>query len=421
MRSTRWITTAITAPMADTDPLKRRSVLTGGAIAAAGASAGAIATLGAQAVTGRGDDQNTPADAALHGEETIPFYGEHQAGILTPLQAHGVFIALDLKDGIDRPALRRLMQLLTDDASRLTQGRAPLADIEPELATTPARLTITIGFGPGFVEHADGVKPAWLAPLPAFRIDRLREEFSHGDLLLFIAGDDPLSIAHAQRLLLRDARTFATVRWVQRGFRHARSSVPGHETQRNLFGQIDGTVNPRPEDPETASLIWVDDGTWMTGGTSLVLRRIAMDLETWDEVDRVGREFAVGRKLDTGAPLTGEKEHDAPDFHAVTDRGFPVIDKASHMRRAVSTHPRERILRRPFNYDDAPAEGEISDTGLLFTAFQADITEQFLPIQQRLADADLLNQWTTPIGSAVFAIPPGCNEGGYLGQTLLED
>ena len=27
----------------------------------------------------------------------------------------------------------------------------------------------------------------------------------------------------------------------------------------------------------------------------------------------------------------------------------------------------------------------------------------------------------TPIGSSVFAIPPGCDEGGYVGQTLLEN
>ena len=41
----------------------------------------------------------------------------------------------------------------------------------------------------------------------------------------------------------------------------------------------------------------------------------------------------------------------------------------------------------------------------------------------RLPDAApstcLLNEWTTPIGSAVFAIPPGCVEGGYIGDTLL--
>ena len=41
------------------------------------------------------------------------------------------------------------------------------------------------------------------------------------------------------------------------------------------------------------------------------------------------------------------------------------------------------------------------------------------PIQQRLDTLDLLNQWTTPIGSAVFAIPPGCAEGEFLGESVL--
>ncbi|MBQ1015388.1 Dyp-type peroxidase, partial [Micromonospora sp. M51] len=49
----------------------------------------------------------------------------------------------------------------------------------------------------------------------------------------------------------------------------------------------------------------------------------------------------------------------------------------------------------------------------------ADITRQFLPIQRRLADRDLLNEWTTPIGSAVFAIPPGCPPGGWIGEQVL--
>ncbi|SNQ49443.1 hypothetical protein FRACA_3300004 [Frankia canadensis] len=36
-----------------------------------------------------------------------------------------------------------------------------------------------------------------------------------------------------------------------------------------------------------------------------------------------------------------------------------------------------------------------------------------------LAELDLLNEWVTPIGSAVFAIPPGCAAGGFVGETLL--
>ena len=40
-------------------------------------------------------------------------------------------------------------------------------------------------------------------------------------------------------------------------------------------------------------------------------------------------------------------------------------------------------------------------------------------MQQRLDLADLLNEWTTATGSAVFAVMPGFAEGGWLGDTLL--
>lgn len=76
---------------------------------------------------------------------------------------------------------------------------------------------------------------------------------------------------------------------------------------------------------------------------------------------------------------------------------------------------------RPYNYDTAPppGSGAISESGQIFVSFQADLLGQFLPIQRRLDELDLLNQWTTPIGSAVFAIPPGCAEDEYLGETVL--
>ena len=44
---------------------------------------------------------------------------------------------------------------------------------------------------------------------------------------------------------------------------------------------------------------------------------------------------------------------------------------------------------------------------------------QFVPVQRRLAEADLLNLWTTPIGSAVFAVLPGAQPGEVLGEALL--
>ena len=135
--------------------------------------------------------------------------------------------------------------------------------------------------------------------------------------------------------------------------------------------------------------------------------------------DRPGREQSVGRRLDTGAPLTGEREHDEPDFAARTAAGFPVIGEFSHLRRARSDDPRERIFRRGDNYDEGPPGASVSDAGLLFASYQADVDRQFVPLQRRLDELDLLNRWTTPIGSAVFAVPPGCEEGGYVGETLV--
>lgn len=360
------------------------------------------------------------APAPLNGDGVVPFHGAHQAGIGTDAQAHATLVALDLRPDADHAALRRMMRLLTDDAQRLTAGIPALADSEPELATSPAHLTVTFGFGPGFVARAGGVAPAWLAPLPSFSVDALLDEFSHGDLVLQVAADDPLTVAHATRMLLKDTRSFATLRWTQHGFRRAHGTVAPGTTMRNLFGQVDGTSNVRPGTEPFGDVVWSDDG-WLAGGTGMVVRRIRMYVDRWDEVDRGAREFAVGRTLDTGAPLTGTAEHDEPDFEATGPRGFPVIDDLAHIRRARSSNPRERIFRRAYNYDIAPAAGStVSESGLIFIAFQADVARQFTPMQERLAKADLLNLWTTPIGSAVFAVPPGCREGGYIGETLLE-
>ena len=94
------------------------------------------------------------------------------------------------------------------------------------------------------------------------------------------------------------------------------------------------------------------------------------------------------------------------------------------MRRAngIDDGEHQEIFRRPFNYDEAPSpgSGSVSEAGQVFVSFQADLTGQFSLIQRRLDALDLLNQWTTPIGSAVFAIPPGCAEGEYIGQSVME-
>ncbi|RGC69178.1 putative deferrochelatase/peroxidase EfeN precursor [Micromonospora sp. MW-13] len=397
-------------------PVSRRGLLTGGALTASGALAGAVAATVATR------DHSAAATATTVGTLVEPFHGTRQAGVSTAAQAHACFVAFTLRPDPDRAVLGRMLRLLSDDAARLTQGQPALADTEAELAVLPARLTVTFGFGPGLYRAAGLAdrRPPSVAELPPFAVDRLQPAWSGGDLLLQICADDPVTVAHAQRMLIKDSRPFATVRWVQRGFRRSHGTQQGNPTQRNLFGQLDGTANPRPGTPALDTAVWsTDEAPWLRNGSTLVLRRIRMDLEKWDLLGRTDRELAVGRRLDTGAPLTGQAEHDPPDFAAVNGAGLTVIPDFSHLSRAHVTEDRQRILRRPYNYDEAPAADGTADSGLIFASYQADITEQFLPIQRRLAERDLLNEWTTPIGSAVFAIPPGCPPGGWIGQQLL--
>ncbi|WP_149361846.1 Dyp-type peroxidase [Lolliginicoccus suaedae] len=395
--------------------ISRRHLLGSGAVAAGAAGLG----WGGRSLADQSAASTIPA-----GQQIVPFHGPHQAGITTPPPAHATFVALDLQPGLDRSAIIGLLKAWTQDAARLAEGRPALADSEPELAAAPSRLTTTIGLGPAVFDVA-GIadrRPSWIAPLPPLPIDELDPRYNDGDLLLQVCSDDPVVVAHAVRILTRSVRSLATVRWTQRGFREARGSHPEGHTMRNLMGQVDGTNNPKPREPGFEQVLWHDDPAypWLRGGTSMVVRRIAMDLDTWDELGRRDRELSIGRTLGNGAPLTGTKEHDPPDFGATDQFGIPIIPPSSHIARARAQAPEEVFLRRGYNYDDPPEPGRTSNSGLIFATFQADIAKQFLPVQRRIAEFDVLNEWTTPIGSAVFAIPPGCEPGDYIGRPLLE-
>lgn len=404
---------------------RRRQVFRAGAVALGGASIGWVGGVGVadarpETPTTTGTGATGAAASPEVGNRIVPASGPHQAGVATPPQAHLTLLGLDLRPDVDREALTRLMRLLTDDIDRLSRGLGALADTEPELAERPARLSVTVGFGPRvFTDIVPGA-PGAVRPLPAFGIDRLREEWGQTDLALQICADDPLTVAHARRVLVKDALAYARVRWAQDGFRRAVGIEPEGTSMRNVMGQVDGTGNPVEADPDFADLVWSAEPGFV-GGTTMIVRRIRARMDAWDRVDRVGREAAVGRRLDTGAPLTGTGEFDPPDFTAKDSLGFPVIDPASHLARARSTDSGERFLRRPYNYvvpDAAQASGE--DTGLVFIAFAADAERQFVPVQRRLAELDRLNQWITPIGSAVYAVPPGAGAGDFLAASLLE-
>ncbi|WCZ36643.1 Dyp-type peroxidase [Corynebacterium heidelbergense] len=406
-----------------TSAINRRTMLAGlglagagGALAACSSNASSAEPSGSAAASpsaGGGFTQVSPEEERNAAQKTtVAFDGKHQAGIETPHQRHGLVVAFDLKDRNNvRRDLTRLMRIWTSDARAMTQGRPALADLEPELTGDPRNLTVTVGWSPQLIADANitGRLPGWLPNfrngLPPFKGDALQPEYSGGDLVLQVCGDDLTAVSHAMRVLSRGAKDYVTVKWTQRGF----VDSPQGQTPRNLLGFKDGSIVPRtPEEFDKA--VWDQQG-----GSAMIVRRIRFKLSDWEALDRGGRETVFGRRIDTGAPLTGGGEFDEPDLNAVDSTGIPVIDPHSHV--GITAGSGRTILRRPFNYDGMTSRD--GDTGLIFICFQNDPAKAFVPLQRRLAQGDRLNQWITHIGSAVFWCPPGTRAEEYWGQGLL--
>ena len=406
-----------------TPPVSRRRLLTGGAIAVGGALTGGAAV--AATTTG---GQRSPAVAAPvpdGGTAVEAFHGPRQAGVATHPQAHASFVAFTLNRDVDRAALVRLMRLLTDDAARLTQGQPALADTERELAVLPARLTVTFGFGPGLYRAAglDDRRPTSVANLPPFTIDRLEPSWSGGDLLIQICADDPLTVAHTQRMVVKDARPFGTVHWVQQGFRRGQG-VQDDGTDRNATSSASSTAPPTPKAGTPA----FDQAVWVTRRSALAAWRDHPGRTTHPRGTRdLGRSSAAPTRnspwagASTPAPHSPGTPNTTSRISALpTSSGSPSSPTSPTSALAHVTDDRLRILRRPYNYDERPERwrclGQRSDFRLVPGRHRAPVPPDPAPPRRT---ADLFNEWTTPIGSAVFAIPPGCAPDGWIGEQLL--
>ncbi len=392
--------------------MDRRSFLGMGLSGAVGVVAGGSAMLGVDRVRQLGQE-------GAVGTATVPFLGVHQSGIDTPQASLGTLVAFTLRPGTDATRLARLLRLWSADAALLQAGQPSMGDANPDMAATPASLTITIGIGHGaFV--AAGREDRWpftVADIPAFPVDQLDPRWTGGDLLVQVSANDGGTVTHAVRELMRDAQPFATVRWQQSGW-HVQPGVNPGEHPRNLLGFREGAGNPVPGTAHFTDTVW-HSGTgasWFAGGTSMVVRRIRIDLDRWDQVPPAMQEATIGRYRSSGAPLGGTSEYELPNYALRGPTGAPLIPWDAHMRLAEA--PRN-IYRRPFNYDDGIDAAGMPDAGLLFIAFGAD-PSQYLHIQSNLAAHDAMNRWVTPIGSALFAVPPGVvTATDWIGQGLL--
>lgn len=390
----------------------RRLILGGSAGAALG---GVFAGFG----VGRATAVERPAASAAQNQHAqfTAFHGKYQAGILTEPQAHAVFLGSNVHlDGLKKPEriekIRSILQMLSSDIERLVAGRGVLADTEPEMSQAAAQLTVTVGLGPAILDLL-GQSTAVVDTLPPFAGEKLNPRYGQSDLIIQCCAQDPTVLHHAVRALRKNLRGITEEVFTQSGFTHAAHTVREGQGFRNLFGQLDGTNNPTNQARELAVFGDAQEPSWTPAGTVLVLRRIEMNLDKWDEVDRAGRDFALGRRQSDGSPLSGSALSDPVDLQAVDSMGLPAIAAHAHVARAKPSSGAEVLWRRGYNY-----HGE-NGSGLLFASYQRDPRTSFIPVQQRLAQLDALNEWTTHVGSAIYAILPGVHEGEYLGEFLF--
>lgn len=330
------------------------------------------------------------------------FFGKHQNGIEAKRQAHSTLVALDLLPEKDLAAMGRYMRVLTSDASLLTQGKSIIGDPQGEMAENPGRLTVNFSFGYSLFTKL-GISDRWPIPekqIPSYSIDKFENRWNDGDILIQVSGDNPQSIFHAVHTLTKESAPFATIRWQQRGFLDP-SDINVGQDSRNLMGQIDGTANAPLYSKEFAARTWIIQGA-LKDGTTTVVRRVRLNLGTWDRLSTNKKNDSLGRTLSDGTKLTN-------------DENF----SSSHVGRAITTN-NQGITRRGYNYDDNYLANGIHDVGLIFVSYQESLS-RYLTIQSKLNEQDELNRWTTPVGSALFITPAGVREGDWVGSTLFKE
>lgn len=361
---------------------------------------GAVSEAG-EAVDDNGSDTGAVESLPTIAGREIPFYGEHMPGIEEDIQAVTKLVTFEINEGTTKDDMYRWMRLLTLDISAMAQGKPVLGHPSPGLEKGPSGFSAYVGFGPSLFTKLglEDQMPEGFGKLPAFAGDALQEEYSGGDVLLHVSADDPVVLSQRARLLIRNSTPFATIKSVQDGF----ANVPepnrqgGSVEHRNLFGQIDGTVNPMLGSEDFDNVVWLDEDApeWAQDGTILLVRRIAMLMEAWDSLGTVEKEESIGRTLDDGSLLEENPED-------------------SHVSLAQPREESERIFRRPFSYEDKPDADGSANAGLLFLTYQENIYEQFVPIQERLASSDRLNLWIQHVGSSEWIIPGGVTEEGEV-------
>ena len=370
-------------------------------------------------------------------QDQVPFYGPHQAGIVTPQPAAALLAAFDVLAD-DRAELVEMFRMLTERCAFLATG-GDVPKLDPKLPPAdsgvlgprvfPDALSVTVAVGASLFDSRFGLeaaRPRKLVTMTDFPNDALDAEHCHGDLLLQFNANTAETNIHALRGILKSLPEHLALRWKMEGF------LPPHtikkqsrDTVRNLMGFKDGTANLDPCDSSLMDkLVWTGTGNgepgWARGGSYQVVRLIRMLVERWDRTPLGEQQTIFGRSKAEGAPLGMSNEHDLPDYAA--DSAGERVPLDAHIRlanpRTADTQP-SLILRRAYNYSRGLTKAGQLDMGLIFGCFQADLRAGFLAVQERL-NGEPLEEYIKPFGGGYFfALPGVAGPDDYLGSGMV--
>jgi deferrochelatase/peroxidase EfeB len=406
---------------------------------------GAAVTGLAGAVSGKYGIQPGPGGPVFAGEpanaKAVPFYGEHQAGIINPppnqRQAVGNFLAFDVT-AANRNELTDLFRTLTAQAAFLTAGgKAPTAPpkspqpddgiLGPRIP--PDALTVTVALGASLFDGRYGLaarKPVQLVTMKPFRHDNLDPALSDGDLLVQVCAGSRDTAIHAMLEIIAHTSGAMTRRWSINGL-HSPPRPVG--VPRDFFGFKDGIVNP---DPASTALmnqwVWVQPHTaepaWAADGTYQVVRIVRFDVEKWQRVPLAQQERIFGRRKVSGAPMYAldPNASDLLDPIYTNDPQGLITPLNCHIRLACPQTPQtastSMILRRSYEYQASPHIGGHTNVGHAFCCFQRHLNT-YIAMQTRLED-ELLVPYITPQGGGYFVALPGVrNDRDYYARGLL--
>ena len=298
--------------------LTRRGLLGFGAVGGAALAGGVVGGL----AVGR----TSPASAATAAAE--PFHGVHQSGIATSAQDR--LRLRDLRRHLDRP--RRARGCCALDRCRCGDGGggagarpsdvllAPPADTGEAVGLAPARLTVTVGFGPtcsttGSVSRRAGRPRSPRCPRCPVTCSRrpapAATSPSRPAPTTPRSPSTPSATSHAWAAGSSSCAGRSSASAVRR------PRVESQETARNLMGFKDGTRNVLAEDSDAmAAHVWVGseaDQDWMRDGSYQV---------------PVGSACSSSRG--TGPRWVTSSR---PSAASIADHGLsPYVDKDGHTR-----------------------------------------------------------------------------------------